>query len=62
MASLIALNREGELKLHFKAALEHGIDPDMIKEVILHSAIYCGVPAANAAFALLLEVNRELNR
>jgi 4-carboxymuconolactone decarboxylase len=50
---LIALNREHELNLHIRAALEHGVPADLIKEVILQSAIYCGVPAANSAFALL---------
>ncbi|MBX3484855.1 4-carboxymuconolactone decarboxylase [Phenylobacterium sp.] len=52
VAMLIALNREGELRLHLKAALEHGVPAEALKEVILQSAIYCGVPAANAAFHL----------
>ena len=52
---LIALNREAELKMHLKAALEHGVAPDLLKEAILQSAVYCGVPAANSAFALLTE-------
>jgi 4-carboxymuconolactone decarboxylase len=56
IAMLIAVNREGELKLHLRAALEHGVEPELIKEVILHSAVYCGVPAANSAFALLSEL------
>lgn len=56
IAMLIAVNREGELKLHLVAALEHGVDPELLKEVILQSAVYCGVPAANSAFALLLEL------
>jgi 4-carboxymuconolactone decarboxylase len=47
---LIALNRPDEFKLHVRAALDHGIDIDAIKEAILHSAVYCGIPAANAAF------------
>jgi 4-carboxymuconolactone decarboxylase len=50
MAMLIALNRGDEFKLHVRAALEHGMDPALIKEVILQSAVYCGVPAANTAF------------
>ena len=53
---LIALNREAELKMHLKAALEHGVAPDLLKEAILQSAVYCGVPAANGAFALLAEI------
>lgn len=50
MAFLIALNREHEFVMHVRAALEHGVPADTIKEVILQSAIYCGVPAANSAF------------
>jgi 4-carboxymuconolactone decarboxylase len=53
---LIALNRETELKMHLGAALEHGVAPDLLKEAILQSAVYCGVPAANSAFALLSEL------
>ena len=50
LAMLIALNRGDEFKLHVRAALEHGMDPELIKEVILQSSVYCGVPAANTAF------------
>lgn len=50
IAMLIALNRGEEFKMHVRAALQHGVSPDLIKEVILQSAIYCGVPAANTAF------------
>lgn len=53
---LIALNREAELKMHLRAALEHGVAPELLKEVVLQSAVYCGVPAANSAFALLGEI------
>jgi len=56
IAMLMALNREGELALHLRAALEHGVAPDLIKEVILQGAVYCGVPAANSAFALLTAI------
>jgi 4-carboxymuconolactone decarboxylase len=56
VAMLIALNREAELKMHLRAALEHGIAPELLKETILQSAVYCGVPAANSAFALLAEL------
>ena len=52
LTALVALNRLGELALHVRAALRNGLTPDEIKEVLLHSAIYCGVPAANAAFAV----------
>jgi alkylhydroperoxidase/carboxymuconolactone decarboxylase family protein YurZ len=40
-----------ELELHVKAALRNGLTPDEIKEVLLHCAVYCGIPAANSAFA-----------
>ncbi len=52
LTALVALNRLDELALHVRAALRNGLTPDEIKEVLLHSAIYCGVPAANAAFAV----------
>jgi len=50
LSMMIALNRNEEFRLHVRAALEQGVAPDLIKEVILQAAIYCGVPAANAAF------------
>jgi 4-carboxymuconolactone decarboxylase len=60
IAMLIALNRGDEFKMHVRAALEHGMDLDLIKEVILQSAVYCGVPAANAAFHQASEVAQQL--
>ena len=60
LAMLIALNREAELRLHMRAALEGGVSPDLIKEVLLQSAVYCGVPAANSAFALFRELMAEI--
>jgi 4-carboxymuconolactone decarboxylase len=62
IAMLIALNRGDEFKMHVRAALEHGLDPVLIKEVILQSAIYCGVPAANAAFHQAVEVMQHLDK
>ena len=50
LSMLIALNRETEFKMHVRAALNNGVTIDEIKEVIMHSALYCGLPAANAAF------------
>jgi 4-carboxymuconolactone decarboxylase len=50
LATMVALGRGDEFKMHVRAALEHGVTRDEIKEVLLQSAIYCGVPAANAAF------------
>jgi 4-carboxymuconolactone decarboxylase len=56
IAMLVALNRPEELRLHLRAAKNNGVTLDEIKEVLLHSVIYCGVPAANAAFHLAAEV------
>jgi 4-carboxymuconolactone decarboxylase len=50
LIALVALNRMDELAMHVRAARRNGLTPDEIKEVLLHSAIYCGVPAAHAAF------------
>ena len=50
LAMMIALHREDEFKLHVKAAVNNGLTKNEIKEVILQSAIYAGVPAANSAF------------
>ena len=60
LAALIALGREEELAMHVRAALRVGLTPDEIKEVLLHSAIYCGVPAANGAFAVAQRVLDEV--
>ena len=46
--------------MHVRAALRIGLTPAEIKEVLLHSAIYCGVPAANGAFAVAQRVFEEL--
>ena len=56
LAILVALGREEELAMHVRAALRVGLTPEEIKEVLLHSAIYCGVPAANGAFAVAQRV------
>ena len=60
IAMLIGMNREGELRLHLRAAKNNGVTRDEIKEVLMHSAIYCGIPAANASFHLAEEVWDEL--
>ena len=59
MTALVALGRLEELEIHVRAALRNGLSPDEIKEVLLHSAIYCGVPAANSAFAVAQRVLAE---
>ncbi|WP_406424094.1 3-oxoadipate enol-lactonase [Streptomyces sp. NBC_00873] len=51
LTALIAHGHQEELALHVRAALRNGLTPEDIKEVLLHSAVYCGVPAANSAFA-----------
>jgi alkylhydroperoxidase/carboxymuconolactone decarboxylase family protein YurZ len=57
---MVALNREEELKLHLRAARNNGVSVDQIKEALLQTAIYCGVPAANAAFAIAQQVFSEM--
>ena len=59
LTALVALGRDHELALHVRAALRNGLTPDEIKEVLLQSAIYCGVPAANSAFAIAQRVLDE---
>jgi 4-carboxymuconolactone decarboxylase len=61
LTAMIALNREEELAMHVRAAVRNGLTRDEIKEVILHSAVYCGVPAANSAFATAQRVLDELD-
>lgn len=58
---MIALNREEELKLHLRAASNNGVTRDEIREALLQAAIYCGVPAANSAFALAQKVFAEMD-
>jgi len=53
IAILAALGRHEELDLHLRAAHRTGADADRIAEVLMHVAVYAGVPAANAAFAAL---------
>ena len=56
LVALVALGRMEELELHVRGALRVGLTPDEIKEVLLHCAVYCGVPAANSAFAVAARV------
>lgn len=56
LAMTIALNREDEFRLHLRAAVTNGVTREEIQELVLHSAIYCGVPAANHAFKVAAEV------
>lgn len=59
LAMLVALNRQEELRMHLRAALNVGVTRDQIKEVLLQTALYCGLPAANSAFHLASEVFAE---
>jgi 4-carboxymuconolactone decarboxylase len=52
LTALVALGKERELELHLRSARRIGVSWDDIKETLLQSAIYCGVPAANSAFAV----------
>jgi 4-carboxymuconolactone decarboxylase len=57
IAQMVALGRWEEFKLHVRAALQSGdLDADDLKEVLLQSTVYCGVPAANTAFKEAREV------
>jgi len=62
IAMMVALNRTEELKLHLRASANTGVSRDEIKEVLLQTAIYCGVPAANHAFQVAEEVFAEGRR
>ena len=59
IAMLVALNREAELRMHFIAAANNGVSREEIKELLLHAALYCGLPAANSAYHLAAEVFAE---
>jgi 3-oxoadipate enol-lactonase/4-carboxymuconolactone decarboxylase len=59
LTALTALGREGELELHVRGAVRNGLTREEIAEVLLHTAIYAGVPAANAAFAVAQRVLDE---
>src|SRR5262245_42637004 len=56
IAMLVALHRPDALRLHLRAAANCGVANDEIKELLLHAALYCGLPAANAAFHIAAEV------
>jgi 4-carboxymuconolactone decarboxylase len=60
LTALTALGRENEIAMHVRAALRHGLTREEIAEVLIHTALYAGVPAANAAFAIAQRVFDEL--
>ena len=59
LTALVAGGHDRELALHLRAARRNGLTWDEIKEVLLQAAIYCGVPAANSAFAVAQRVQQE---
>ena len=63
VSMLIALNRPNELKLHMRGALNNGVTPEELREIIIHGSVYCGFPAAmdsmRQAKALLEELEAE---
>jgi 4-carboxymuconolactone decarboxylase len=62
LALMVALNRGDEFRMHVRAAFNNGVTRDEIKELLLHCALYAGLPAANAAYHLAEEVFAELDR
>jgi 4-carboxymuconolactone decarboxylase len=61
IATLVALNRPEELRMHIRAAFNNGVTRDDIKEVLLQSAVYCGVPAGNSAFHAAEEIFAQMS-
>ena len=59
IALMVALNRGDELRMHIRAALQNSVTREELREVLLQTAIYCGVPAANAAFHIAEQVLSE---
>lgn len=61
LTALVARGHDTELAMHVRAALRNGLSPDEIKEVLLQTAVYCGVPDANTAFRIAQDVIREID-
>lgn len=59
LAILAALGKENELAMHLRATKNTGVTQDEVQEILLHVAVYAGVPAANAAFAIAKRVFQE---
>ncbi len=62
IAMMVALNRTDELRMHLRAAAENGVTRNEIQEVLLQTAIYCGLPAANSAFHAAEEIFAESHK
>jgi len=61
LAMMVALGRDEEFRMHVRAALNNGVSRDEIAEVLMHAAIYCGLPAANGAFHWAERVFAEID-
>ena len=61
LSMLLALGHDDEFQLHVRAAFNNGLTRDDLKELLMHGAIYCGVPAANHGFKLAQEVFRAMD-
>jgi 4-carboxymuconolactone decarboxylase len=61
LAMMVALNRSDDFRMHVRAAANNNVTREEIQEVLLQSAIYCGVPAANSAFHIAQEVFAEMD-
>lgn len=59
LAVLAALGKENELEMHLRATKNTGVTQDEVQEILMHVAVYAGVPAANAAFAIAKRVFQE---
>lgn len=60
LAMMVALNREEEFRMHVRAAFNNGVTREEIKEVLIQTGIYCGLPAANSAFHAAEAVFKEM--
>jgi 4-carboxymuconolactone decarboxylase len=61
IAMLVALNRVPQLRTHIEGAINNGVTADELREILLHTAVYCGLPAAVEAFKVAEEVLRARN-
>ena len=62
LSMLIALGHEEEFEMHIRAAINNGVTVAEIKEILMHSALYCGLPTANQGFRLATGVLKELGK
>jgi 4-carboxymuconolactone decarboxylase len=60
IAMLVALGRSHEVRIHVEAAISNGVTKEQIREILIHSAIYCGVPAAVDGFRNAMEILDQL--